>query len=122
MNFYRKLYFGLYRFLLRLPDEETAAYMSFIYIAICVSGNLMSVLIALGYRSYEHFGSVWVYGALFIIPIVIINYFYLYKNQENKSVLIQIQTNPDKYNRKERIAIIYVIISLIGPFIARLFR
>jgi len=37
-------------------------------------------------------------------------------------VLIQIQTNPDKYNRKERIAIIYVIISLIGPFIARLFR
>lgn len=122
MNFYRKLYFGLYRFLLRLPDEETAAYMSFIYLAICVSGNLMSILIALGYRSYEHFGSVWAYGALFIIPIVIFNYFYLYKNKENKTELDQIQAMPDKYNRKERIAIMYVAISLIGPFIARLFR
>ena len=123
MNFYKFIYFGFYRIHLKLPDPETAEFMAFISLGILVGLNLMSILIGLNFRYYEYFGSAWVYGALFMLPIITINYYYLHRNEKNRELRKIIQrVNLEKLHPSEKAALIYLVASLIAPFIGRIIR
>ena len=123
MNVYKRLYFGFFKLLLRAPDPETADWMAFIYLAILFALNIMSIMLGYGFRYTDYFSSAWPYALLFMIPLVTFNYYYLHKNSMNKELRAQFRHHQQEdLTTDERVAITYLIISLIAPFIARLIR
>ena len=123
MNPYKFIYFGLYRILLKLPDPETAEFMAFIYLGILVTLNLMSVLIGFNFRYTHYTNSAWLFYLLFAIPIIVLNYFYLHQNKKNQGLRMSIkQENQEERHSSETAALIYLVTSLIAPFIARIIR